>query len=301
MEENGKVTPAEASDFTLVQVSDMHLSRQRPYFFHNWDVAVEWINANPPELVVNTGDMALHGADSDDDLRFVQAEHARLAAPVLAVPGNHDVGNNPPDRRGEPEVTEQRMARYAAVFGADRWLHDIGDWRLIGLNSLLMGSGLAAEHEQFEWLRAALAGAGGRRIGIFKHKPLFLRDAQDASMHQGSVFPAPRAPLLALLRQHRVALVANGHGHEFLLRRHGEMRCVWAPAIGFVTRDQGPSRGGGIRRVGLLQYRFKGGDFTVRRIELPAMLQIDISGWVQGGLGLYVHHATAPFRRPAEG
>jgi len=291
--------PDQPDTFSLVQISDMHLSRERPFFHHNWQVTLDWLNAVRPDLVVCTGDLAFHGAESDDDLAFVGEQLARIAAPVLAVPGNHDTGNTPPDRRGEPVVTPERLARYARRVGPDRWVRDIGAWRLIGLNSQIMGSGLPAEEDQLAALDTALAGADGRRIAIFKHKPLFLRDPRDKTLDQGCVFPEPRAVLMERLRPHAVGLIANGHGHEFLVRHHGATRCVWAPGIGFVARHGRPSRGGGVRRVGLLHYRFTGPRFTLRRIELPGMLDIDIGGWVRGNIGLYLHYATAPFARPA--
>ena len=47
--------------FTLIQVSDTHLSRERPFFVPNWDAVVAHVNAARPDLLLNTGDIALNG------------------------------------------------------------------------------------------------------------------------------------------------------------------------------------------------------------------------------------------------
>jgi hypothetical protein len=44
-------------NFSMIQISDPHLSRERPFFFFNWDLVVGWINEAKPEQVVCSGDM----------------------------------------------------------------------------------------------------------------------------------------------------------------------------------------------------------------------------------------------------
>ena len=46
---------------------------------------------------------------------------------------------------------------YLGVMGADRFVQDIGEWRLIGINSQLLGCGLPAEAEQHDWLAETIA------------------------------------------------------------------------------------------------------------------------------------------------
>ena len=38
-------------NFRMIQISDPHLSRERPFFFFNWDLMVGWINEAKPDLV----------------------------------------------------------------------------------------------------------------------------------------------------------------------------------------------------------------------------------------------------------
>ncbi len=85
----------------------------------------------------------------------------------------------------------------------DFWSHDLGGWRLIGLDSMLFGSGEPEEAAQLAWLEKTMAEAGGRRIAWFVHRPLFLDDPLEGDTGYWSVQPEPRARLLDLVRRHR--------------------------------------------------------------------------------------------------
>src|SRR5262245_24708214 len=79
----------------IVQVSDTHVSRKRAYFVDNWDVFVDEMSRTRPDRIVHSGDVAFDGAADGDDLAFARSEKDRLAAPWLAIPGNHDTGGSP--------------------------------------------------------------------------------------------------------------------------------------------------------------------------------------------------------------
>jgi alkaline phosphatase D len=73
---------------------------------------VDAIAAEQPDLVVNTGDISLDGADHEDDLAAAREEHAALASPVRCNPGNHDDGDKE-DVVGAHDVDDaERRARY---------------------------------------------------------------------------------------------------------------------------------------------------------------------------------------------
>ena len=102
-----------ANPVRIVQVSDTHISRKRAYFVDNWDVFVEEMRRQPPDLIVHAGDVSFDGADDEDDIAFARREKDRLCAPWIAIPGNHDVGKSPlAVRLGQP-VNAERMAQLA--------------------------------------------------------------------------------------------------------------------------------------------------------------------------------------------
>jgi 3',5'-cyclic AMP phosphodiesterase CpdA len=56
----------------IVQVSDTHVSRKRAYFADNWDVFVDEMRRDPPDLIVHSGDVSFDGA-ADDDIAFARS------------------------------------------------------------------------------------------------------------------------------------------------------------------------------------------------------------------------------------
>ena len=96
----------------IVQISDTHLSHRRAYAVPNVSAILDWIAADPPDLVVHTGDIT---ADDPDDV--AEADFARqllqsAALPMVALPGNHDVGGFSGDR-----FDARRLGRVRAPVG----------------------------------------------------------------------------------------------------------------------------------------------------------------------------------------
>ena len=54
----------------IVQISDTHLSRDKPHFFDNWAPLAAWIADQHPDLVIHTGDVTVDGARVETDLSF---------------------------------------------------------------------------------------------------------------------------------------------------------------------------------------------------------------------------------------
>src|SRR5262245_31312669 len=71
-------------------------------------------------------------AGLEDDLAFARACHAELDVPFRAVPGNHDVGDNPWQRDDSQRITEPRLVQYRRYFGDDHWFVEAGRWMAIG-------------------------------------------------------------------------------------------------------------------------------------------------------------------------
>lgn len=259
--------------FSLVQVSDTHLSPNRPQYTDNWRLVAAAVTALQPDLVVHTGDLTRDGADSDDDLVYARAEMDALPLPWLAIPGNHDVGDDPAsaqDSSTPQEILPVRLERYRRVFGDDYWCRDMDGWRLIGLNTQLCNSDMAEEAEQAAFLDEAVASAEGRSIALFVHKPLFARapDVQD----DGSKFlnPPMRQRLEDMIRHDHVRLVASGHLHlSHFLQKDGADR-VWAPSTAFIIgQDRRPMMGR--KEVGFVEYRFDG-ERVAHTVHFPTNL-----------------------------
>lgn len=103
----------------VILVSDTHLSAAAPQAQANWDAVVSYAGACAPDLVIHLGDLSLDEARDAMDLRYGRAQLDRLPAPWHAVPGNHDVGDNPsPGTPAGIAVDAGRRQRWLEVVGA---------------------------------------------------------------------------------------------------------------------------------------------------------------------------------------
>jgi len=264
-------------------LSDLHLSPTHGFFWENWKIAREATNAAAPDLVIVNGDLCINGPDSDDEMAFAARALQRLRAPVLVLPGNHDVGDEPPGQDAEQIVDAARLARWDAAFGADRFAVDSGAWRLVGLNALLFGSGLAREAEQDAWLDAELA-ATDRPVALILHKPLFLGSPDEEGATASCMTPVPRARLLARLRaagrqQGGVRLVVSGHLHSHRDFVHDGIRYLWIPALAFL----GKGYPGSTPLVASTVLDLSGAEARVEVQRLPGLVQHDLAALKQHG------------------
>jgi len=252
----------------VVQISDTHLGRDKAHFAGNWPFLAEWIAEEAPDLVIHTGDVSVDGADVDDDFAYSAELMAGLSAPLLAVPGNHDVGD--PFSLHQPP-TADRLARWTARFGPDHWLHDLEGWRLIGFDTMILSSGLPEEEAQFAWLEAAMRGAGGRRIAWFCHQPLFINAWEEGDTGYWTVRTGPRARLKALADAYGLDLVGSGHVHLSHEMRIGGTAFVWCPSAAFTVGPSLQEALGGEKWLGAVTYDFDGGEVGVERVRLPQL------------------------------
>ena len=267
------------AEFRLTQISDTHLTRNFAVLTDNFHRVSEHIDANRPDLVINTGDVSWDGPSSRTDMEFALALHATLPVDSRYLPGNHDIGDNPTAVGAPPScpATEERREAFVSVFGEDRWQFEATGWRFIGLNSLIMNTGIPSELEQEEWLTSQLAGANRKPIALFLHKPLFLNTPEDPEEAATAIrfVPQPvRARLAALIGTHNVRLVASGHVHQRRDFTYARTRQIWAPSVGFIVPDR-MQDAIGTKETGLVEYRFRPESFEVRHIRAPG--QVDVS------------------------
>jgi len=268
------------SALTILQVSDTHLSRTHAYFQGNWDAFVDCVADEKPDFVFVTGDMCFNGPTNPDDLAYARAQLDRLPAPWRAIPGNHDIGDVPPDPKLKHPIDQDRRDAYRRHFGEEYWVEDIGVWRFIGLNAQLMGSGLPDEPVQMTFLRDALATGGGRHLALLIHKPLFHATPAEAENSLQTVFPKPRQALIDLCRTHGVRLVACGHRHGYRAQKMGRTQLVWAPATAFVDTSKKDGRFRILRRAGYIRYRFDGASVRHELVEPARFISMDMRNWM---------------------
>jgi 3',5'-cyclic AMP phosphodiesterase CpdA len=267
------------TEFRLTQISDTHLARRYQKLTDNFDRVREYIDAKRPDLVVNSGDLAFDAPTNLDDLEFAKTLHDALAVPCRYLPGNHDVGDNPTKIGPAPSqpVTEQSLQAYLSIVGEDRWRFDAAGWCFIGLNSLVMNTGLASEAEQFDWLASQLSRANGKPVALFLHKPLYLNSPDDPELVATSIryVPMPaRSRLVEMFRAVDLRLVASGHLHQRRDFTPGHVRHIWAPSAGFSIPDA-KQEVIGIKEVGLVEYRFQPDGFEVRHVRAPGQIDVD--------------------------
>lgn len=268
------------SEFRLTQISDTHLARRYKTLSENFDRVAEHIDATRPDLVVNTGDLAFDAPTNRDDLEFAKTLHDALPVNCIYLPGNHDIGDNPTAIGPVPaqSATEERREIFLSVVGEDRWCFEAAGWCMIGLNSLIMNTGIASEEAQFDWLAAQLAKAGGRPVALFVHKPLYLNVPDDIELEASAIryVPQPaRQRLIEMFDAVDLRLVASGHVHQRRDFTYRHIRQVWSPSAGFIISDARQELIG-IKQIGLVEYRFRPDSLEVRHVRAKGQVDIDL-------------------------
>ena len=220
------------------------------------------------------------GTFAFSDLEFAKELHDALPVPCRHLPGNHDIGDNPTAVGPAPKqpATEKERQNYLSVIGEDRWRFDAAGWSFIGLNSLIMNTGIESEAEQFGWLASELGRINGRPVALFLHKPLFLNAPDDPELESSAVryVPQPRRKeLIELLSSVDLRLVASGHIHQRRDFTCRHTRHVWAPSTGVILPERiQPIIG--VKEVGLVEYRFQPDGFEVRHVRAPGQIDVGL-------------------------
>ncbi len=240
----------------IVLVTDSHLAPNAAAHDANWRAARVFAGGANAELTLHLGDITGDGVNDEDHYRHALMMTRNWPTPIRFLPGNHDIGDNPPGPGlpAEPPLDPGTMALYRDSFGADHWALDAAGWRLIGLNAQLLGSDTREEEEQWLWLQASLDGALGRPVMLLSHKPLFHGDPADPQPHGRYVPLSPRQRLLGLLAGADWRIVVSGHAHQYLDRMIGGTRHIWLPSSAYVFTDSSQERiGEKIVGLGLIE------------------------------------------------
>lgn len=186
----------------LIHVSDIHVgAREQPVVEGALRGLVERVR---PDLVVATGDLTHRGRR--DQHERVAALLRRLPAPVLAVPGNHDIPLLPPARFTRPWTEfERQWETTEPVHSANR-LH------VVGVNSVRpwrhQSGGLRPGAVERAADQLAAAPAGALRVVCLHHQ---LANAPWRTRKRPL---ARRGRVLAQLAAAGAELVLSGHVHQ---------------------------------------------------------------------------------------
>jgi 3',5'-cyclic AMP phosphodiesterase CpdA len=239
----------------IIQISDTHLSHLGGVTTANLRQLAAWVNATlHPDLIVNTGDVVAASPDQPLDRAWAREVHAAFDAPVVYVPGNHDVGEPGAAPWKGLGVTSERVAAHRAVFGPDHFAVRDGGWLVTGINSELLGSGLDEENQQWDWLERELSAVDFQRLLVFCHKPLWL--PRTTPSPAALTVPDEARERLIVLAGDRLSAVGSGHLHRYRRRPRPErpqVLEVWAPSTGFVgqTETEAPH----FEQLGVVEWR----------------------------------------------
>lgn len=157
-----------------------------------------------------------------------------LGAPLIVVPGNHDVGDKRSTANAPRQVQAGRDA-FRSTWGPPWQAVDVGPIRVVVVDGGLVGAPGPEAEMQAEWLERELA-AGHPRTFVFTHYPPFLTHPDEAE-HYDNLAPAGRRWLLELCADAGVEALFSGHVHRFFLNHYRGVSCVTLPSVAF-TRPE---------------------------------------------------------------
>jgi 3',5'-cyclic AMP phosphodiesterase CpdA len=216
---------ATPTDFSFVQISDSHIGFKLPA---NPDVAatlsatVEKINALPqqPSFVIHTGDVT-HLARPD---QFDAAKNilGKLKAPLMVIPGEHDA------------IGAEGAKHFAEAFpNPDApegwWSFDRNGVHFIALVNVFNYETMGVlGQKQLDWLKNDLAAQKtDTPIVVFGHVPLYaLYPAWGWTTSDG-------ATAIAMLKRFSAVTVLNGHIHQVITQREGNIAFATAAATAY--------------------------------------------------------------------
>lgn len=187
--------------------------------------AVAQINAMEPQpdFVIICGDLL--NTPSPESAAAFRREADRLRAPLLLMPGNHDIGD---------KADAERLAFYRSRFGPDYYAATFRGVRIIVLNSLTcLHPTLPEETDvQREFFAEQLrqAEAGKQPVIVAGHYPPFFERADEKSSWMNMPEPL-RSEFLKQCMDHGVKLLLCGHTHRTARRNHGPLQLLFPETL----------------------------------------------------------------------
>ncbi len=251
---------------SVVQISDTHLRADDPLTSPGWRATQRVIREIRPAIIVHSGDIVREDPFDRADHAFAAKALGELDAEVLSIPGNHDVGDGPPAGSG-PDAG--LVGAFHDLYGPDRWRRDLGDWRLIGINSLVFGTSSIEEADHWRWLEEVLIACRDAAVAIFMHKPPFLVSPSETGDGSATLPRSARRRFWALVAESGVRLVACGHRHEYRVVSSDGVMVVWAPTTSALLDERSPPFPPRAH-AGMVEYLFDGPVWHHRFVPLTA-------------------------------
>ena len=226
----------------VLHISDTHFGTEQPPVV---EALVALAAQQRPDVVVLSGDITQRARPAQ--FRAAKACVERLGAPVLAIPGNHDIALFDLWAR-----LTRPYARFSAVFGADlEPVHASPDWLVVGVNTTRARRHRHGEVSaaQIERVARLLANASPRQLRVVVvHQPVAVPlDNERHNLLRGHA-QATRAWAAA-----GADLVLGGHIHlPFTLPLDGLARRLWAVQAG--TAVSARTRSGVPNSVNILRW-----------------------------------------------
>lgn len=181
------------------------------------DIAASLPKIGPVDALLITGDLSDDG--SAESYTLLRAKLEPLGLPLLAIPGNHDA-------REEMRVAFADLGLFAPS-GRLNWLLDIGGLRIVGLDTLVEGSGGGLiDQETADFLDAALAFDGPVLLAMH-HSPFA------SGVHFMDDIGLSGVGLLAdcLRRSTAEIRIVCGHVHMMAAGSAGGVTAIACPSI----------------------------------------------------------------------
>lgn len=145
------------------QLSDIHAHEHNDNLTR-LDRALAWLDPMSPDALVLTGDLI------DDDwfagYEIIAGKLNERTFPSFILPGNSD------DRAVMKSVLDGHYWNHTSTLGALHFVADIGELRLIGLDTTLRNSAAGSVGEHLPWLTDILATDGPTASILFMHHPV---------------------------------------------------------------------------------------------------------------------------------
>ena len=182
---------------SILFLADPHLGRDMPGHQASFEEVLRRAALKEPSLVVVLGDVTQDGKVKPEYFPYARDQIARFGVPVMCIPGNHEEGYNAHRTTWDPRVQHEFLGRFEQFFNPVPWARTVDTFRVLGIDSQILGSGFGEETEQLTWLRHQLdrTHEDGRFSVVVMHTPLYVAtpDASDDPHDYWAVPPEARS------------------------------------------------------------------------------------------------------------